>query len=373
MAHWQEIRSYFPALQKYVYLTTAGGGPMSTLAHRAAVSFYDAMLTDGDKPWNKWLARVEAIRQQTAAFIDADPVEVAFVQNTSHGMSTLAQMLRGRGDVIAMDDDFPTATIPFLKQGFHIEYVTSDDHCVIRPTAIEAAMTPASRVLVLSAVQYATGFRQDLEECSDLCKKHGLLLIVDASQQLGVFPLNVKKAGMDFMVSSGNKWLGAGYGIGLLYIRRELIDSALFPAAGWMSVKQPTLMDNRSTDFKDTAAMLETGGPAFPNIFALGGALELLKRIGMPAIQERIYELTSYLLQQLRDGSFSIVSSTEELYRSAITIIDVPDKRAVASQLNRRNILVAARRRGIRVAVHFFNTFAEIDTLIAALKELAPR
>lgn len=370
MTDWQALREEFPALKKYTYLSTAGGGPMARATHAAATSFYDRMLSDGDQPWPEWLARVEQVRGQVAAFINADPAEIAFVQNTSHGMNILAQMLKGAGDVLAMDDDFPTATIPFLKQGFHLDYVSADEQCRILPETVAAAITPATRLAVMSSVQYATGYRQDIRRCRELCHARGVALIVDASQSICALPLDVRDAGMDYLVFSANKWGLSGYGIGVLYIRRDLIAAAKMPVASWMSVRQPPRMDNRSTDYKDTAAMLEGGGPSFPNIFALGATVEMISSIGQAAIERRIHELTDYLRARLAETGTPVVSPGEREYRSGITIIAVPDKAALAAALAARRILVSVRHRGIRVALNFYNTTDDIDIFIAAMREI---
>ena len=373
MTDWNKIRNYFPAVGKVTYLDTAAGGPISTLAHREAALFYDQILNRGDIHWKDWLLKVEVVRGKIADLINADREGVAFLQNTSHGMNLIAQMLKGSGGVLAMDDDFPTATVPFLKQGFHIDFVRSNDNCVIHLEDIEARITDTTKILVTSTVQYSTGFRQDLAKLAGLCKEKGLIFVVDASQSICSFPVDVKTEQIDFLVFSGNKWGISGYGIGVLYIEKDFINASNFPIASWMSVKNPSAMDNRSMDFKETAAMLEIGGPHFPNIFALGGTLDLINSIGIENIQNRIIELTNYLHEQLEKNGIRIVSATGAEFRSGITIIDLKNKEEVAALLGKKNILLSVRNRGLRVSLHFYNNFEDIDrfvrVLLATLRE----
>jgi cysteine desulfurase / selenocysteine lyase len=292
------------------------------------------------------------------------------VQNTSHAMNLIAQWRQGTGAVLAMDDDFPTATIPFLNCGDQVDFLAGDAQCRITPERFAAALTPAVKTAVVSTVQYATGFRQDIAACARMCRARGVMLVVDASQSICALPLDVQALNLDCLVCSCNKWGLSGYGIGLLYLRPGLLDGTTLPAASWMSVKHPPAMDNRSTDFKTGAVALEGGGPSFPNIFAFGATVELVERLGIVNIATRIDELTEYLRAQLDAGGWRIVSPRAAHERAGITIVDVPDKEQVAVALAARGILVSVRKRGLRVAVNFYNNRQDIDTFIATLGEL---
>ena len=368
MIDWKKIREYFPALQKYVYLSSAGGAPISTFTHKEAVSYYDEMHEYGDSLWNHWLEKVEQIRIKTASLINASPDEIAFVQNTSQAMNYIAQMLKNKGDVLAMDDDFPTATIPFLKQDYFIDFVKSGADCIIRPEDIISSITSKTKIITASSVQYATGFKQDIEKVGAICKERNIIFVVDASQSVCAVPLDVEKANIDFLVFSCNKWCISGYGIGVMYINKKFIQPTKFPAASWMSVKNRNAMDNKSTDYKETASMLETGGPSFPNIFALGGTIDFINRIGLNNIYDRIIELTNYLHAKLLENNIKIVSSTNMKHRSGITIIQSHATIEEVKKLAEKNILVSARNRGIRISLHFYNNFEDINTFV---KELA--
>ncbi|HNW91917.1 MAG TPA: aminotransferase class V-fold PLP-dependent enzyme [bacterium] len=368
---WAAVRAEFPALTKYTYLSTAGGGPMARATRDAAVRYYDESVSDGDRSWNEWLRRVEATRARVARFLNADPSALAFVQNTSHAMNLLAQWRQGTGAVLAMDDDFPTATIPFLNRGYQVEFLAADEQCRITPECFAAALTPGIRTAVVSTVQYATGFRLNLAACAQRCRERNVMLIADASQSICALPLDVQALNLDCLVCSCNKWGLSGYGIGLLYIRPGLLDGRPLPAASWMSVTHPPAMDNRSTDFKTGVVAVEGGGPSFPNIFAFGATVALVERIGMIAIAARIDELTEYLRSRLDACGCRIVSPRTPEARAGITIIDLPEKERVAAALAERGILVSVRRRGIRVAVNFYNSHADIDILIAALQQCA--
>lgn len=364
---WSRVRDLFPAARKYVYLNAAGAPPMSAPAAAAGRRFYDEMLADGDVPWEAWLAEVESVRRTLAAFLGVDAADVAFTDSSSHGMNLVAHMLRGRGDVVTMRDEFPTATLPWLQQGYTVRFVPSGPAGVIGIDDIASAVTDRTRIIVTSSVQYATGFRQDIGALGSWCRERDLFLVVDACQQIGVLPLDAGSTGIDALVFSGYKWPMAGYGVGGLVLTPRLRESTSSPVAGWMSARDPDRHVNDRLDLKPSASVVEVGCPAFPGIFALGAALDLLTGIGMARIEARVHQLTDHLHERLRDRGFRISSPTDRCHRSAITIVELQEAHDIVKRLAASGILVSARGAGVRFSVHVYNTLDDIDRAVDAL------
>jgi cysteine desulfurase / selenocysteine lyase len=200
---------------------------------------------------------------------------------------------------------------------------------------------------------------QDLVELGKLCKRKKIAYVVNATQGIGAMPLDVKKANIDFLTCSGFKWLEAGYGIGILYINKKWLDAVDCPMAGWQRGVRGS---------KKWARDLEVGCPQFPNIFALGGALKLLNTIGKKRIQERIYELNDYLIEQLKPLQVTIVTPLDKKYRSGITIIKMDNPQKVVQRLAKQKIIVSARGEGLRVSVHIYNNKNDIDRFVSVLR-----
>jgi cysteine desulfurase/selenocysteine lyase len=227
-------------------------------------------------------------------------------------------------------------------------------------------------VLVTSYVQFATGFRQDLVVLGRLCRERNLVFVVDATQGMGVFPIDVVASGIDFLVFSGYKWAQAGYGVGGMYVAPRFLSPNSLPVAGWWSARDPEAVINDRLELKETAAALEVGCPQFAGIFALGAALTLFEKIGKGRIEERIHELTDYLHQRLNAERLFIASPQRREQRSGITIVEMRNAADVVKYLAEKKIIVSARGKGLRVSVHMFNNFDDIDRLVAALRELSP-
>lgn len=369
MIDWNEIRAKFPAASNVVYLNCAGGAPMSVEAATEGKRFYDEMLSGGDTFWDEWLVRKEEVRVKLARFINALPKEVAFTLNTSHGMGQVAAMLEGKGEVLTMHDEFPSTTFPFLHKGFKLNYVLPQNG-IYTLQNIEKAITPETRILVSSFIQYNTGFKQDIEALGELCKKHNLIYVVNATQGIGSFPIDTQKLNADFMVFTCLKWTLAGYGIGGMYVNKKWHGNLQYPAAGWRSVENPGLMNNREMELKTDASATEVGCAHFPNIFALGGALDLLNAIGKENVLEHILGLNKYFEEKLNEIDIPILTVTQPEYRSGITTIKVAEPKTVVGKLAEKKIFVSARGEGVRISFHIFNNRSDVDALIDGLKEV---
>jgi cysteine desulfurase / selenocysteine lyase len=364
---WNLIRSYFPATQNYVYLNPAGGSPMPIQAASEGKLFYDQMLAGGDAYWDEWLEKQEIVRHKLARFINASPDEIAFTQNTSHAMSIVAAMLEGKGNVLTMHDEFPSSTYPWLHNGFEVKFVHPENGKYTFE-AIKSSLTDDIKILITSYVQYNTGFRQDLEEIGNFCKNNKLVFVINATQGMGSMLIDVKKFQADFLVFTGLKWTFAGYGIGGIYINDKWAGLLKFPGAGWRSVVEPERMDNRQLELKTKASEVELGSMSFPTIMALGGALDLLMQIGHEKIFERIMELNAYLEKRLSETGIPIETVLERKHRSGITILKLQNAREIVKKLHDKKIFVSARGAGVRVSLHIFNNFEDIDRLIQELK-----
>jgi cysteine desulfurase / selenocysteine lyase len=366
---WNDIRKQFPVLEKYVYLNPAGGSPMSITAAEAGKRYFDEMVAEGDVPFESWLEQSDQVRFKIAELIHAAPKNIAFTLNTSSAMNHIAQIFRGKGEVLTMRDEFPSSTVPWINQGYTVRFVESIDHAY--PIGwIEKHITPETKILVSSVVQYCTGFRQDMEALGDLCRRHNLIFVANATQAIGVMPIDVVKANIDCMAFSGLKWTTSGYGAGVVYLSDKILQNHKLPCAGWQSVVSPGLMDNETFHLKQEASVLEAGCPHFSSVFALGGAFDLINSIGVEKIHQRVLELNRQLQQKIIDTGLPVISFTDEKHRSGITIIKTRNAKTIKEKLLAKNIFIAARGEGIRVSVSFFNNEQDIETFIAAIIEL---
>jgi selenocysteine lyase/cysteine desulfurase len=369
MINWEEIRQRFPVTERFAYLNSAAAGPVSVASQSAAAGYYEKMMRDGDVHWNRWLADREAVRQKIAAFINAEPEEIALTTNTSQGMNVIVDALEGRGEVISSELEFPVTTLPWMHRRIPVHRLPAS-HGEVRIEDIHEAMKHVTGIIALSHVQFSNGFRIDPAAVGDIKGNHAFVL--NASQSAGAFEIDVKRMKIDALCATGHKWLLSGYGSGFVYLSREILNESMSHSIGWLSVEDPFEM--RNDEFRprhDAAARVELGCPHFAGMFSLGASLDLVKEIGIEDIQARVLRLNDYLTSRLAENNWQVLSPLRhEGTRSAETLVAVDNPHEIVRQLFARGVIVTEKPEGIRVATHFFNNEEDVDRLIGALDEI---
>jgi selenocysteine lyase/cysteine desulfurase len=219
-------------------------------------------------------------------------------------------------------------------------------------------------------VAFASGWRHDLDRLVELVHSRGALLFVDAIQALGVFPLDVQKTPIDFLSADGHKWLLGPEGAGIFFTRREHLNLLRPVGVGWNSVKHEHDFSHIELIFKDTAARYEGGSQNVAGLTALAASLELLQQYGMPAISQRVLEITDLAWQRLEQIGAVILSDPRPAHRSGILSFEMPgrDPRELQRRCRERNVLLSCRAGRLRISPHAYNDVSDIDRLIEALQ-----
>jgi len=382
MPSWNKLRDDFPITKKYAYLANAAIAPIPIPVYNEVSKFYQDVLNHGQTLWDEWEAKMEQTRDLYAKFIGADNrEEIAFTHSTSEGMNIIAHMLSDKGIVISNELEFPSSNLPWLnKNTDNIRFVkaTDDNKILIEDIAKMVDQSSKTKTVVISHVQYSTGFKQDLEELGKLTKQKGLYFVVNPTQSLGALYFNVKDFGIDFMASNGHKWILSSFGIGAIYIKRKYLrDVEKFrpPFFSQFGQKRRENFDNNmKMNMSNTATRFELGTPHFQNIIALNAAIRYISKIGIRHIEKRILNLTDYLINNLQNMNLQILSPIEEKkYRSGIILFKPRKKKStdIIMELEKKNrIIVSARGKGIRVSTHFYNNEEDVDRLIVGLKRI---
>jgi cysteine desulfurase/selenocysteine lyase len=365
---WDEVRRDFPALSRHVYLNAAAASPTPRPVREAVDRFFRELEEGGDVRWEGWLEEQERIRGRVAAFVGAQPEEIAFVPNTTTGINLIADLLADDGAVLADEREFPTVTLPWIHRGVTVHFLPAGPDGVLPAAAYDEARAPSASTIAVSHVQYTNGCRQDLEALGALKgRRH---LVVSASQSVGAFAVDVERWGVDALASAGHKWLCAGYGAGFVFIRRALLRVRPPRTMGWFSVENPFAFDNRAYRLLDANRRVEAGCPAFAGAFALGAAVGYLESIGKKAIEARVLELNRILTDGLLQDGMRVLSPCGP-HRSGQTLVAVPEPARAAAFLASRGVLVTEKPQGIRVSTHFYNLEEDIQRCRAALREYA--
>jgi cysteine desulfurase/selenocysteine lyase len=371
------LRALFPVTEHAVYLNHAAvsAPPIPTI--KAIQSQLADVSENGSVNFRQWLAVKESARRLIAGMLGARPEQVAFVRNTSDGLSTVANGLDWQpGDnLVTFRREFPSNVYPWLRirdtLGIEIRVCEEHDGRIDLDELI-SLIDNKTRIVAISHVQFASGFRADLERIGRAARAHDALLVVDVIQSLGVIPIDVDAEFVDVAAAAGHKWLLTPEGVGLLYLSDRARARIQPTLVGWTSVPKPEDHNNFEQGWSEGTLPWESGTAPISLIHGLEASLKLLGEVGIPLIQTYLEKLTDHLSEQLRGLNYEMVSSRKPGEKSQIVCIRHKgglSPMELYSHLKKRNIVTAPRGDRLRISPHFYNSFAEIDELVAALPE----
>lgn len=369
------LRELFPITRRYTYLNHAAVSPLPLPTLKAIETQLKDVHENGSVNFQDWLDTKEEARRLLANLLGARPEQVAFMRNTSDALSTVANGLKWRqGDnIVTFHGEFPSNIYPWLRirDVFGVEVRMCEERDGrVGFEDLSKLVDQKTRVVAISHVQFASGFRTNLERLGRLMRQHDALLVVDAIQALGVVPIDVEAELVDVAAGASHKWLLAPEGIGYLYLSdraRERIQPTL---VGWISVPQPEDFQNFEQGWNKGTLAWETGtGPA-SLLYGLKASLELLTALGVAQTGRYLEELTDHLCNRLQSGPYEVVSSRLAGDKSQIVCIRQASgmsAMALYVHLKKQNIITAPRGDRLRIAPHVYNTREDIDALVDAL------
>ncbi len=370
-----ELRALFPITQRAVYLNHAAVSPPPTTTIEAVAAQLRDVHENGSLNFHSWLAVKERARELLAGMLGARPDQVAFMRNTSDGLSTVANGLAWkRGDnLVTFSREFPSNIYPWLR--VRDEFGVEVRLCAERAGRIDlnelaSLVDEHTRLIAISHVQFASGFRADLERLGRIARQQDALLVVDVIQSLGVVPIDVGAELVDVAAGAGHKWLLCPEGVGYLFLSdraRERIKPTL---VGWVSVPNPEDYLNFEQGWNRGALAWETGTSPAALIHGFRASLDLLNQYGAARIAQHLEELTDYLCERVRKQPYEIVSSRADGEKSQIICIRHTQglsAMALYARLKQENIITAPRGDRLRIAPHLYNSLDDINQLIAAL------
>ncbi len=386
------IRAQFPGLRDKTFLDAACVSLAPRVAIEAVEEFLHMALCGPERSATLHHITMDEkraqARREAARLINASEDEIALVESTTHGLSLAAQALPlERGDrVMLCDLEFLELALPWcqLSERIGIEIdVVSHREGAVRVQDIADGITGKTKVVAISSVQWTNGFRCDLGALSTLCRDRGVWLVVDAIQQLGAIPIDVRQTPVDILACGGHKWLNAPFGAGFLYIRRERLPDLRPPMAGYLSVEPPPggwgeyfqtpdITPVRAYRFTTEARQYEIGGTGnYPGTIGLAASLRLINELGPSRLAEHIFRLTDHLIAGLRTLGIRLVTPVDRQYRSGIitfTVGPVRENVELMEYLLDHRVCVSVRYTsrvgGVRASCHFYNSLEDLDRLL---------
>jgi selenocysteine lyase/cysteine desulfurase len=369
------MRSEFQLDPDIVYLNHAAVAPWPRRTAEAVRRFATENATLGATHYPAWTAKEHSLRERLARLVNAPSVDdIALVKNTSEALSFVAYGLPWEpGDnIVSIAQEFPSNRVVWeslAQRGVELRLL--DLYAAEDPEGdLLAQCDEHTRLLSVSAVQYARGLRMDLERIGAHCRARGILFCVDAIQQIGALPFDVQAIGADFAAADGHKWMLGPEGLALFYVREEVRERLRLSQYGWHMVERVGDFERRDWQPARSARRFEAGSPNMLSIHALDASLSLLEELGARSIAEAIAANISLGIELVGKEGFELLSAANPQRRSGILTFRVPgiDQARLHKELMRRGVICAQRGGGIRFSPHFHTSPETLERGFAILK-----
>lgn len=345
------------------YLNTAACGLLDETILQQTNEFYQAMLTESSVA-SEFIRdkRIPEIRQNTASFLGASIEEIAFVPNFSYALNSIVQSLKGTEKVLLLKTDYPSVYEPFRINQFDITWIEAAADGFTIDTAVlkETLLREKIEILVISHVQWLSGFKLDIADIGAFCKEHQIIFIVDATQSLGAVEINMKRIPADVLIASNYKWMNAGFGTGVMYMSKS-----------FQKQYSPVIGGHNSYTTKDgvwqyvpSVRSFEPGHTNLHGLLILDAAIRLKQAKGMAAIEAHNQKLTRQLLEEITD---EILIGPRNLDNRSSIVYLKADKQ-LQDYLKEQNVVVTRFNDVIRVSMHFYNSEADVTRFTDVLK-----
>ena len=368
----------FPQNETLRYLNHAAVSPWPRRAAEAVAAFADENLRIGARDYPLWLKTEQQLRGRLTRLLNApSSADIALVKNTSEALSFVAFGLDWKpGDqILISDEEFPSNRVVWealRPQGVEVVQVNLGG---ADPEAdLLAACSPKVRLMSISAVQYASGLRLDLQRLGEGCEQRDVLLCIDAIQQLGALPFDVQQSRCAFAMADGHKWMLGPEGLGVFYCRSDLRNQLKLHEYGWHMLEHAGDHDRADWEPARTARRFECGSPNMLGAVALDASLSLLEEVGMSMVARALGERIEQLDRGLRGISgIELLSPSDASRRAGILTfrLDGWGNQELFERIKAQHIVCAQRGGGIRFSPHYYTRPEVIEDSLRVVRDLA--
>lgn len=311
-----------------------------------------------------------------------DAHEIAFVKNTAEGISILANGLTYQpGDnIVIADQEHQSVLFPWIgvheRYGVELKVVKSIDREIPMDDMI-AAINKHTRVLIVSAVQFSTGFAADLKRLGAACHEKGIIFAVDGIQALGRLKLDVQDCHIDYLAAGSNKGLLGTLGVGFVYCSDRIVKDVIPCYAGYQSTVSHVAPPSITTEFDHLewyphARRFESGNLSYNCIEAISNGVDLILELGLENIDAHVRTLEKYLRDKISDLALPVVQAKDEKHWGGVICVYYPAEHEddVVRILEEHKIYATMRGGYMRFGLEFYNTKEQMDIVSAALHEI---
>jgi len=369
-------QSDFPWTADTIYMNNAATGPLPERSRRVLDDITDRRMAPHLLDELDIFGLMQDTRQTMARLINAEVRDIGLTPNTGYGINIAAQALPLQpGDrVVISDGEFPANVYPWLHlkhRGIAVDIVPRTERGWPDEDAlVERLSHRNARVLSISLVQFSTGYMADVGRLADACRSAGCYFVIDGIQGIGNTPFDVTATSADIVACGGQKWLLSPWGSGFVYVRRELLETMLPPAVGWMAFEgtdDHTRLTEYSPMLRDDGRRLELVTLPYQDLLAMKESVNLLLHLGIENIAQWLAEVRQPIMDAARSGRMRLTSPIGDDHESAIVCIVTSDPLGSYRRLRQEGVICSFREGAIRLAPHCYNLPEETEKVVQIL------
>jgi selenocysteine lyase/cysteine desulfurase len=375
----QDIDALFPQKNKETYFLSAGITltPTSVLAAERA---YLQMVEDSGQLAAElyYMPHLQQLRENLAQLMHAaDPAEIAFTQHTAEGTCIIANGLDWKpGDLImSLNKEYPSTIYPWMnvakRFNLRLELLEEKEGRVDEAEIARAIREKRPRLFAISAVEWCSGYRFDLQVIGEACREAGTFFFVDGAQALGFCEVDVQACHVSALASSGWKWLCGPHGSGCFYLRKDLLETITPTFVGSNSVVNALDYLDYNLTFLPDMRRFEYSTRNIYGHVGLNAATRFLLDVGLENLCNHVFPIQDYAIEQLKALGCEVRGGGPVEKRSGIMAFRIPgqDSLALSKKMAAESGLLAPERDGfIRLSFHLYSTTAGVDKLIEYLR-----
>ena len=372
---FEALRKEFPVLERKTYLNSGSYCALANEVKSAFEAYMEDRLLVGAN-WDVWVAKNESVRALVAQLLNAMPDEIAVTASVSAGLNALASALDFSGlrnKVVISDFEFPTNAQIWHAQeprGAKVAHVPRAADGYIPLEHFERAIDERTQLVAITHVCFRNGAKLDIPGIVRLARAKGARVLLDCYQSVGSLDIDVKALDVDFAAGGMLKYLLGTAGIGFLYARDSLVRGLVPLNSGWFAQAEIAAMDITANRPAQNARRFEAGTPPVVNCYAAEAGLKMLLRVGTPAVEKRVSALTRRCMEGLEQIGWASVTPPEDARRGATVAAPSRDSARLTKELMKRDIVTSYRDDNVRASFHFYNNGDDVNTFVAAMKEL---
>lgn len=356
----EEFRKHFSFSKEEIYLDTPSCGLVAdkVLEWRRA---HDLNLSGSVSAFRAEAQQfLNACKKTIANYCDCDLQEIALVPNFSLGFNMVLDSLPSGQSILMLENEYPSIAWPIHRRDFDVRLLQV--HETLEDKILESVRKHRPDIFVFSMVQWISGIKIDLDFINALKEEFPkMLLIADGTQFLGTEAFHFSQSKIDVLISSNYKWLNAGFGSGLLLIRKQAQHHIFPQVIGFMSAET---FDSKEED----TLYMKHFEPGHLDTLVFGSfkqSLELLDSMGRDKVYAHIKDLNSkaYLAFKERNLLLPEVKNRE----NHATIFNLQRGKETFESLKKSGIHCSLRGSGIRVGFHYYNTESDLHRLLSIL------